>query len=121
MKVLVADDSAEAARRVTDLLEEAGDIVVVGPAQDGADAVRLFAAQAPEAVVLDLRMPVLDGLAALKAMKRIDPSCVVVMLTNHTEPSMRQACLDAGAAAVLHKCRDFERLVEVVRGHAHGA
>lgn len=118
MKVLIADDSTDTAERVADLLREIEGVELVGPACDGDEAVRMFNEHGPEVAVLDLNMPRRSGIEVLRAIRQQPTPCTVLILTSHDEPSLRAACLDAGADAFLHKTTDFELIVEHVLRHA---
>src|ERR1043165_5937967 len=97
MKVLIADDSPLIRKRLTQMLADMDHVAVVGAATDGPEALRLFEAHRPGAVVLDLQMPGQNGLEVLAKIREQDRSCAVVMLTNYDLPEFRTACLNAGA------------------------
>ena len=84
MRILVADDEAGAAQALKELLEVIGH-VVVGPATDGDEAVRLATHEAPDLAILDIDMPRLSGLDAIDRITRSRPIPVIV-LTGHTAP-----------------------------------
>lgn len=88
VRVLVVDDSALMRRLVSRLLEATGDFAVIGTAADGVEAVQKICALRPEAVSLDLEMPVLDGLGVLRQIMRRCP-VPVVMLSSHTTKGAR--------------------------------
>jgi len=88
VKVLIVDDSALMRRLVARLLEATGDFVVIDTAADGEEAVKKICALRPEAVSLDLEMPVLDGLGVLRQVMRRCPA-PVVMLSSHTTKGAR--------------------------------
>lgn len=114
-RVLVADDTPAVARRVAELLREVEGVEIVGPVGDGHEALRLFHETTPACVVLDLSMPSLDGLGLLDAIRAEDARCLLIVLTCHEEPSIRERCLAAGADHVLRKSHEFERLPALVR------
>lgn len=117
VQVLVADDAEDVAERVCRVLQDACDIEIVGPAPDGVEALRLYHATRPVAAVLDISMPRLDGIAVLRGIRAAGHPCKVIMLTTHTEPSIRDRCLAEGADHFLEKWSDFERVAEIVRAH----
>lgn len=119
---LVADDSAPVAQHVADLLDEAG-VEVVGPAADGREALQLFRQARPDGAVLDFEMPHANGLEVLTAIRTEQGSrpCLVIMLTSHTDESLRTACLEAGADHFLHKPSDSARLQDIVAAHVASA
>lgn len=112
--VLVADDAAVVASRIERVLQESQLVEVLGPALDGAEALRLFEARRPAAAVLDLRMPGLSGLEVLRAIRGSKAACLVIILTGVDEPSVLEQCLSEGADHVLSKSRDLHRLEAVV-------
>ncbi len=115
LTVLVADDAAPVAALLSELLTEAG-ARVVGTAADGEQALRLFEQAAPDAVVLDIEMPRVNGLEVLKAI-RARPGGrrpLVIVMTTHGEPALRDMCLAAGADHFLEKGSEFERLLDIV-------
>lgn len=116
-RVLVADDAREVGQAIARLLRESGVTEVLGPVVNGLDAWSCFQAQRPAAVVLDLHMPGLSGLELLRAIRASATNCFVIIVTNDDEPSIREHCLQAGAAHFLNKSRDFECVASLVLGH----
>jgi len=121
-RILVADDNPTIAAYVRDVLTDAG-AEVVGLAANGVDALRIYAETLPEAAVLDFQMPMLTGLEVIRAIRAHEQQmstqrCVAIILTSHTEPSIREQCLLDGADEVLIKHTDVERLWDVVSLHA---
>jgi DNA-binding NarL/FixJ family response regulator len=114
-RVLVADDVRVVAQRIRELLQQDGDIEVVGLAGDGAEALRLFEETAPDGVVLDFNMPRLNGADVLRSIRRSGRACLSIVLTNHAEPAVHELCLAAGADHVLHKATGFERVPAIIR------
>lgn len=105
IRVLVVDDSAFARKVVREILEDAADVEVVGIARDGAEALEQIAALQPEVVTLDLLMPVLDGLAVLRAANATGAQAPAFVVVSSSESSgaMAMAALDAGAVDIVHK------------------
>ena len=94
-RILVVDDAAFMRVRAAKVLQDAGHEVI--QAENGADAVRQFAAEHPDAVLMDITMPEMDGLAALKEMKKIDPNARVGMVTAMGQQAIVMEALKAGA------------------------
>jgi two-component system chemotaxis response regulator CheY len=93
-------------RPLQDLLKcslEAFGLRVVGIANNGLEACEIFPQLKPDAVVMDIRMPVMDGIATLKRLKEMEKDCMVLMITALHEDDQRQQALDLGAAGFLHK------------------
>jgi len=118
-RVLIADDHQLLRQALRRALEDAG-FEVVGEASDGEEAARLAAELNPEIVVMDVTMPVLDGVAATREVVAAVPDVRVVMLTMHGESSLIAECLDAGACAFLTKDTSMHEVVETVRQTADG-
>jgi DNA-binding NarL/FixJ family response regulator len=113
IRVLIADDSPLVRVALRRFLVELPGIDVVGVSRDGADALVLAARLQPDAVLLDLAMPNLDGLEATRLLKGRTPSPAVVICTIDDSEEVRAAARRAGADAVIRK-RDLARRVEGV-------
>ncbi|MFG1695087.1 response regulator [Nonomuraea sp. NPDC049309] len=120
IRVLVADDQALVRAGVRMLLQATGDMEVVAEAEDGAEAVRLAERHLPDVVLMDLRMPRVDGLEAIKRVLAARPFTRIVVLTTFAEDGNVYAALRAGAAGFLVKDDDPERMVDAVRRAAAG-
>jgi DNA-binding NarL/FixJ family response regulator len=101
-RVLLADDHDRLREALRDLLTESG-FEVVGESGDGADAVALARLHEPDVVVIDLRMPVLNGLDATRLIRDARPATQVVVLSAFESPELERQALDAGAFAYLDK------------------
>jgi DNA-binding NarL/FixJ family response regulator len=116
-RVLLADDHVRLREALRDLLEETG-FEVVGCSGDGADAVALARQLEPDIVVLDLRMPVLNGLDATKLIKDVRPATQVVVLSAFESPELERQAMEAGAFAYLDKGTMARRVRRVLLGAA---
>jgi len=112
--VLVVDDSTLVRERLSTLLAEASGLRVVGEAADATDALTAVERLAPDAVVLDIRMPGASGIEVLERIKANHPKILVIMLTNYDFDHYRRRCLASGADYFFNKAREFERVVEVL-------
>ena len=119
-RVLLVDDEALVRAGLRMILEAAGDIDVVGEAADGADAVEAVRRARPDVVLMDIRMPRLDGLAALQALRALDDPPPVVILTTFDLDDYVFRALQAGAAGFLLKDTPPLELVNAVRVVASG-
>lgn len=117
IRVLIADDHPVVRQGLRTFLDLQDDITVVGEAYDGAQAVELVAELAPDVLLLDLRMPVLDGLGALERLS--GATTRIVVLTSVSDPSDVGPAMRAGAAGFLYKDVDPPALVQAVRA-VHG-
>jgi DNA-binding NarL/FixJ family response regulator len=109
-RVVVADDADGLRDLICLLLDLEDDFSVVGSAGDGAGAVEVSVAQRPDLVVLDLAMPVMDGMATLGELRHRLPDTRVVVCTGYDVASVGTAVMAAGAAAVLQKDSGFTEL-----------
>ena len=120
VRVLVVDDEAMVRLGLRLVLESEPEIEVVGEAGDGAEAVRLAAHGDLDVVLLDVRMPVLDGIGAARRILALPHPPAVVMLTTFHEAEYVREALDAGVSGFLLKVAPPERLVEAVLAAAGG-
>ncbi|MBB6346587.1 response regulator [Nonomuraea muscovyensis] len=113
IRVLIADDHPVVRQGLRTFLDLQDDITVVGEAGDGAEAVELVGELAPDVLLLDLKMPVLDGLGTLEMLS--GTATRVVVLTSVSEPSDVGPAMRAGASGFLYKDVDPPALVQAVR------
>jgi DNA-binding NarL/FixJ family response regulator len=116
IRVLVADDDEVYADSLRALIEQQPELTVVGLAYDGLQALDLADTLAPDAVVVDLHMPKLDGVSTVDALRRKHPHLCLIALTGDEDPRLHQAASAAGADGVLVKGEIIERLLERLRG-----
>jgi DNA-binding NarL/FixJ family response regulator len=119
--VLIADDEAMVRAGVRAILAAAPDIEVVAEAGDGREALELTRAHRPDVALLDIRMPVLDGLGAAEELRRTLPDVAVVMLTTFSEDEYIVRALDSGASGFLLKSGDPYELMAAIRAAQGGA
>ncbi|MGW2555077.1 response regulator [Streptomyces sp. NPDC001635] len=119
IRVLLADDETMIRHGVRLILRHA-DIEVVAEARDGRQAVEMAAAHRPDVVLLDIRMPVCDGLAAIAPLLALDPAPRVLMLTTFGDDDNVVRALWEGAAGYLLKDEGPQELVNAVRAAAAG-
>src|SRR6476619_1030608 len=111
IRVLLADDDAPFLEALSPLIERQPALAVVGTALDGLAAIDLAYELSPDAVVIDLHMPRLDGVTAVARLRRDHPSMCVIALTGDDEPALHTAVTEAGADAVLMKGEFVDVLV----------
>lgn len=112
IRVLLADDDQPFLDALSPLIERQPELAVVGQARDGLAAIELAEELAPDAVVIDLHMPRLDGVSAVARLRRDHPSMCVIALTGDARPALHRAVTDAGADAVLVKDEFVDVLVD---------
>jgi DNA-binding NarL/FixJ family response regulator len=113
--VLIADDHPVVLQGLTVLFEVQDDIRLVGQASDGAEAVRLTRELDPDVLVLDLKLPGLDGMGVLSQLRSLETRTRVLVLTSAAGPSGPALALQAGATGFLYKDVDPDALVRAIR------
>jgi DNA-binding NarL/FixJ family response regulator len=121
IRVLLVDDEALLRTGIRLILRHAPDIEVVGEAEDGVQAVGLVGRIAPDVVLMDIRMPRMDGLAALLRIRAEAPAVRVVMLTTFGEHAYVAEALRGGAAGFVLKDIGPRELIQAVRAAAGGS
>ena len=120
VRVLVVDDQALVREGLMTLLEAAPDITPVAAAADGEEAVTLAARHRPDVVLMDLRMPRLDGVEATRRIREAQPDTEIVVLTTHADEDSILDALRAGARGYLTKdagIAEISRAVHAAAGH----
>jgi NarL family two-component system response regulator YdfI len=120
LRVLIADDHLIIREGLRLILETVEDMELVGEAMDGAQAVRLAGELQPDVVLMDLRMPGMDGLAAIEHLRQEQPQIAVVILTTYNEDDLMRRGLRAGARGYLLKDTSREALLNTIRAAARG-
>jgi DNA-binding NarL/FixJ family response regulator len=115
ISVLIVDDHPVVRRGLRVLLEVQDGIEVAGEAGDGDTALALAAARTPDVILLDLKLPGVDGIAVLAALKARESTARVLVLTSATEPALASLALRSGAAGLLYKDVDPDALVRAIR------
>ena len=120
LRILIADDHPLMRAGIAALLAGQDGFIVVALAADGVDAVEQFAQHRPDLCLLDLQMPVSDGVAAIIAIRRLQPDARIIVLTTFGGDARVAAALRAGAAAYLLKDVLGAELVETIRAVCAG-
>ena len=120
LRIIVADDQASVREGLVLLLGGLPDIEVVGAAADGEQAVELVAAHQPDAILLDLHMPVLDGIGATRRLSAEHPGVAVVVLTTYADDGSVLDALQAGARSYLTKDADRVDIARALHAAAGG-
>ena len=120
IRILIADDHALLRRGLATLLGFNKDIVVVGDAKNGEEAVKAAIMLKPDVVVMDLSMPVMDGVEATRQIREALPDTYVLILTSYSTSVDVSRAMEAGASGAFVKDAEDERLVDAIRTVAAG-
>lgn len=121
LNVLIAEDHELARYGLVLTLEEHPGVKVVAEAENGQQALELVETSQPNLVLMDIGMPVMDGITATQKLKKSHPEIKVVMLTSHQQPEEVMASLGAGADAYCMKDIRVDRLIQVMESVLDGA
>jgi DNA-binding NarL/FixJ family response regulator len=112
IRVLLADDDEVFLASLWDLIAHEHELSVVATATDGLAAIELVEELAPDAAVLDLHMPLLDGVSTVARLRRDHPNLCLIALTGDAAPALHRAVKESGADEVLMKTQLIDGLVE---------
>ena len=113
-KVLIVDDAAFMRMMIKDILEKNG-FEVVGEANNGIKAVELYKVEKPDVVTMDITMPDMDGIEAVKAIRVIDPAAKIIMCSAMGQQSMVMDAIRAGAKDFIVKPFQADRVLEAIK------
>jgi DNA-binding NarL/FixJ family response regulator len=114
-RLLIADDAPEVCEALRYALEGEGDLVVVGEASNGIEAIEHVAALAPDVVILDIELPRLDGYAVARSLKTSPHPPVVIFLTMHSDALSRQRAAESGGDGFAAKGAGWPALIAEIR------
>ena len=120
IRILIADDHLIIRQGLRLILETEDGFEIIAEAPDGAEAVRLCADLHPDVVLMDLRMPGIDGLTAIEKLRASQPEIAVVILTTYNEDDLMLRGLQAGARGYLLKDTNREALFDTIQAAARG-
>jgi len=115
VRVLLVDDDHDFLASLLPLIEHQPVLTVAGTAENGLDAIELADQLDPDAVVIDLHMPVVDGVTAVARLRKDHPNLCLIALTGDPAPELHEAVTEAGADAVLMKGDLVDSLVQRLR------
>ena len=120
MKILLCDDQAVIRDGLEMLLNLEKDFQVIGAAQDGAEAVELAAQKQPDLILMDLKMPIMNGIEATREIHTKFPNLKILVLTTYDDDEWVFDAIRAGAAGYLLKDTPRQKIVEAIRGTVEG-
>lgn len=115
IRILIADDHTVVREGLVSLVKRKSDMVIVAEARNGREAVDLWKEHCPDVTLLDLRMPEMDGVSAIKEIRELDPDAHIVVLTTYDGDEDIYRAIKAGAKAYLLKDTARDALVDCVR------
>src|SRR5690606_4172543 len=120
LRIIVVDDNDQVRLGLSTLLSAQADFEVIGQATNGRQAIDFVSSSRPELVLMDVGMPVMDGIEACQRIKEMFPDTKVIMLTSHDNDTDVFASLAAGANGYCLKDVDFDRLMTAIKSVAAG-
>jgi DNA-binding NarL/FixJ family response regulator len=114
-RILIVDDVPQVRRELRTLLPLLGNFDIVGEADNGQCAIELAASLQPDVVLMDIEMPIVDGLAATRSIKQQYPACRVVILSIHSEEAVRAQARAAGADDFVDKGAPLTVLLQAIQ------
>jgi DNA-binding NarL/FixJ family response regulator len=114
MKIVIADDSSLLRDRIKSLLKSLSNDSVVYEAANGAETLQIIREKEPDLLILDIRMPEMNGIEVLKKIRELKMKVKVCILTNYAYPIYKRRCFEAGADFFLRKTEDFEEIEIIV-------
>lgn len=120
IRVVLADDHSVVRRGIMEFLSEAGDILVVSEADNGAQALELIEQYRPDVAVLDVQMPEGSGIEVTRHLRKKGADLGILILTAYDDPPYIRAAIDAGANGYVLKSSEAEEIVEAVRAVFEG-
>jgi two-component system chemotaxis response regulator CheY len=115
-RIYIVDDSVKLRKTLCELLSDVDSVQVIGQAGDAGEALDDIRVLKPDAVLLDIRLPGKNGIQLLGEIKELQPDITVVIMTNYDYPQYRQQSIRAGADHFFNKTREFENIIEVLKG-----
>ena len=114
MRILIADDSSLFRERIKDLFKSLNNVEIIGEASDGNEAIQFIEDNSPDLVLLDIRMPGLNGIEVLRNTRKKGNKIVICMLTNFPYKQYKERCISEGANYFFDKNLDINLLLEVI-------
>lgn len=118
-KVLIADDNAFTRTALYEFFQREPDFIVCGVAEDGREAVEQARRLKPDLIILDMAMPVMNGLEAAHQLKQIMPEVRLIMYSASSDNLLEQAAKSVGISEIILKSQRVSVLIEAARGFVH--
>ncbi len=120
LRIAIIEDSSSIRKRLVELVEELGDMEVVGEASTEVEAIKVCQEKTPDFIILDMQLEVGNGLGVMKAMRYAGAANkpTIIVLTNFPSPSVERAAVLLGADAFLDKSLEFHKLPSLLKSAA---
>jgi DNA-binding NarL/FixJ family response regulator len=115
IRLLIVDDMPQVRRELRTLLPLLDDIEIVGEAENGQSAIEAAAALQPDAILIDVEMPILDGLEATRRIKQASPATRIIILSIHNDATVRAQARSAGADDFVDKGAPLGTLLQAIQ------
>ncbi len=119
IKVAIADDHARYRGGIKDVLSSHSDINLMVEAENGRDLLERIGIEMPDVILLDIQMPIMDGIATLPLIRKRYPQIKVIMLSMHNDPGMTRHLMERGADAYLTKNAEVSIIYETIYACHH--
>ena len=116
IQALNANESSLLRKRIKSLFDITKNVTVVGETENGVEIPQLIRKKEPDPVILDIRMPGMNGIEVLNKIRELKLNVMVCMLTNFPYPQYKKSCLEAGADYFLNKTEEFDDINIVIPG-----
>jgi two-component system nitrate/nitrite response regulator NarL len=120
IKILIADDHEVVRDGLKNILLSMGGVVISGEASNGEEAVKFYNSLKPDIVIMDISMPIMNGIDATRIIKENDPNAKILVLTMHDNQEYLNQIIRSGAKGFVLKNTDKEELLEAVRAVSSG-
>lgn len=114
MRIFIADDSQDIRKRLSSLFSEINDVEIVGMAEDGLETIDKVLKLNPDAIILDVHLPKINGIDVLRHLRHKQVSSVIIILTNYPYPHYKRRCMEEGADYFFDKSTEFEQVKAVL-------
>lgn len=114
-RLLIVDDMPQVRRELRTLLPLVDDIEIVGEAENGQSAIELAAALQPDAILMDVEMPIVDGISAARLIKQASPATRIIILSIHNDTAVRAQARSAGADDFVDKGAPLTALLQAIK------